>query len=201
MRTIYYYRREDTDIRDAKARDNAESLTLEQTAQAFAALFGAVPVFTTGSPTPSMAGITWVKPNRPKNPLLWTQPTKNDLRQFPLPKRPKAKNLWEAYDALVKQWNDTFPVDATKPRTSHLLAALGLSESLIVGNAMQYFFGKDGVSWVATSLPLDESKFTEVKGSEFAAAKDAWDLWQEELHQMPTLQMTPVAPVPEAAND
>jgi hypothetical protein len=201
MRTIFYYRSEDPSIIEGKAQDNAESVAIQEAATKFAALFGAVPAYDI-SPTPVMVGVAFQKPARPKNPLLWTDIAKNDIRQFPLPKV-KAPKLREPLAALQKLWNDNFPVDATKPRTSKLLAALGLSEEIVQGNALDYFY-HGTTSWVACSMPLRGEKFTEVLASEFDLARHEWQVSQQELQQkvqdegLAPMQVLPVAE--EAAN-
>lgn len=175
MMITFYYRSEDPAIIAGKKQDFEESLALEQRARAFADLFGAIPVFTQGL-SPHFAGVTFNKQHgkSPQSWKLWTPPQKGSWVMWLYPPKSVPKSLQPMSAHWNKVWTDNIAAIANdmKPRASHLLAAIGLNEEQIQGNAMNYFFEGD-VSWVASTMPLDESKFTEVKASEFDVAQTA----------------------------
>lgn len=177
MMVTFYYRSDDAAVIAAKKQDFEESLALEVRARAFADLFGAIPVFTKGL-APHFAGVTFNKQHGkvPQSWKLWTAPQNGAWVMWLYPPKAVSEKLRKASIHWNTVWNDN--IEAVKadmqPRSSHLLAAIGLNEEVIQGNAMDYFFvPEDGVSWVASTMPLDESKFTEVLASEFDKARDS----------------------------
>lgn len=176
MMVQFYYRTDNEAIVGGKKLDYEESLALEQRARAFADLFGAIPVFTKGL-SPHFAGVTFNKQHGrvPQNWKLWTPPQNGAWVMWLYPPKSVPKSLKAMSAHWNKVWTDNIAAVANdmKPRSSHLLAAIGLNEEVIQGNALNYFFDPDGVSWIASTMPLDESKFTEVLASEYDKAREA----------------------------
>lgn len=181
VRILFYYRSTDPAIIEGKVKDHEGSLLIEQQVQAFAARFGAVPVFSMGI-APHFVGVTFPKDGPPpQHKKLWTEPVKNNICM-----RPKTQNipsnLRGAAQKLAAEWVEHFPGELAKPRESLLLKALGLSEQALVGNAINYFYHGE-TSWIVCSMPLEGERFEEVTASVYDAARVQWGLEQAQLEQ------------------
>lgn len=199
MMLVFVYRSADPAILEAKAKDNTASLVIDSRGRYFANLFGATPVFST-EPAPRFVGITFQGNDKPRNGHLWTAPKQGDIRVHPRTKNVPPKYRAEA-QRLVKLWNEEYPKEAGEPRTSHLLAALGLNEQVMQGNSFSFFYDKNNVSWIATTVPLDITKFEEVKTSEFDMARAQWHIWQAEMKAAPIVNAVDEVERAEPANE
>lgn len=183
MKELYYFRSTKEaapEIIEAKREDFEESFLLETKAKAFAGRFGAVPLFTQGL-VPIFFGVTFVQGTRPAEPRLWSTPKANDRRMAP--KLANVPHKLRAHaQRLGKEWDENYPHDLAKPRTSHLLAALGLREEDLPGNAMYFFIHKD-VCWIAYTQPLDASLFEEVTCSEYVKARTMHEMEQAQIEE------------------
>lgn len=195
----YYYRTSHADVIAGKTKDFEESRALELKAQAFTSRFGGIPLFSQGL-VPHFVGMGF-KGTKPAEPRLWSAPKANDIRVAPKLHNVPPKLRAQAQH-LGREWDDNYPHDLTKKRTSYLLAGMGLREEDLDGTAMSLFM-HNGVAWVAFTKSLPDERYEEVKRSELERAQAELMLEQQQLEENARKAfeqgMMPVAAVP--AND
>lgn len=166
---LFYYFSKDPKFAEAQRLDAEDSKLHDELGTAFAARFGGVPLYE-GQVAPHFAGIGFKQGTRPKHPQLWTNPKKKDPRWAPRRSNFPARLAAEA-KRLQQEWDDNYPHEIAKDRTSHVLEAIGLTKEQVPGNILQ-FFVDDGETWIACSVPLEG--LTEIKGSEYDAGRTAY---------------------------
>lgn len=186
MMLLFYYRIADARLVNAKAADGMKALQVEDEGKKFAALFGAKAIFYNGF-TPRFAGIAFDKESPPPQNgwKVWTAPQPGRPCMLPLQMSAVPRKLASLANHMNVKYKEFWPTAAAEKWTSNLLNALGISDAAAQGNAMNIFYDEDGVTWVATTVPLDGlsvphadgskvflENFSEIFGSEFDAARN-----------------------------
>lgn len=176
MSTQRYYRI-CTDLALAAAQKfESEKEQLCQSARAFAAHFGGIPVYTYSSYSFGFYGLRF-NPEKPRN--LWTVPDEKGSRiQTPRGrlKSPIDKSLKEPHKALLADWEakhtECFPSSRSVDR-DELNKAIGYNDgmAMLCGDSF-LAFAHDGQAWVTTRLELIAEK-VEITGGEFEQARKA----------------------------
>lgn len=194
MPIVYYYRTHDAAVIAGKQADNEKAVAVEAAGREFAALFGALPVFSQEI-TPRFLGVTFTKEHPPAQPRMWTSPKKGDARMYP-----KLNNLPAKLAALAHQtnklWTERYPHWAGEERESSLLKSLGLSVQALQGQGFSYFYDKQDVSWIMSTAALLREEFEEILATQFALGFGAW-----QVSLMPKVEAVDEVKNEEAANE
>ena len=168
MKTVYYYRTTDSAVLAGHLADTLDSARIEGMGFAFAQQFGAEARFTVEF-LPRFAGVAFSKESPCLTPKLWAE-SKGGLWYPKDPATVRGKNPDAASGEAVKLcrlFTKTWPSEASKVRTSHLLRAFGLPAEPTEGEAASYF-ETGGAGYFASTLPVTAP---EICAGEFVAAQ------------------------------
>lgn len=194
-RVLRYYRSSDAVLGGAFATDMNDANALQMAGQAFADLFQAVAVFTQGF-APRFVGVCFTKEKPCPVPGIWEHRADNgplwNLR------RRAVKPLHDKLLQEAKQtWVANFPGSLVLPRASKTLAAMGLTDEGMKGNALSVEV-HNGEMYIATTFALEllsDTVYTELTGGQYQEAT------QPTIEVLPPGVSPPADELPAAAND
>jgi hypothetical protein len=165
VKHVFYYMTADPAVMAAYRADLLDIARIEATGEAFAKMFGGIPLFTAGYGS-HFAGITFRKGTLPVNAKLWT---KIDERQPCLPRSPERAGsdvqLRAAAEALYKRFWDNWPKEIAQERVSRLYTALGVTFEQLE-NELFVFDEYKGDGYFMSTLQFD-LPHTEITTSDY----------------------------------
>lgn len=153
----------------------AKDAELRKQSMSFAALFGGIPVHSTSITSTTFHGVLFSS-SPYVSAALWTKPAQKDGYS----RRPRArapKGLETEHAALKLLWNGQAPTESVD--LTELYPAIGLDWGMLFLTGL-HMFRFSGAVYVETgATPAPEADPIEILGSEFHAARKAYEVSKE----------------------
>ncbi|HHY1424302.1 hypothetical protein AB8884_03025 [Yersinia enterocolitica] len=146
---------------------------LVEKGKAFAALFGAKPIFTTDVNRFSFYGVVFPESTPTYgDPAIWTKPDRS-ARYTCRPRQKPPKGLGEESRALLKMWNENFPGPAVN--RDPYFESLGLDWGMLFLCGLAHFRHGDIIYFRTGATPNEDSGAIEILSTEYKDAENTFD--------------------------
>ncbi|WP_145489453.1 hypothetical protein [Yersinia aleksiciae] len=140
---------------------------------AFAALFGAKPIFTTDLTRFSFYGVVFPDTTPTYgDPAIWTKPD-STARYTCRPRQKPPKGLGEESRSLLKMWNENFPSPSVD--RDPYFKSLGLDWGMLFLCGLAHFRHGDIIYFNTGATPKEDSGAIEILGTEYKDAENTFN--------------------------